>query len=153
MQLPEYAQHFLGGFGRTAGGMFGAYGNFMGGYQNYANSPNAKQQSALSNFFGGVRAGATGVGQGLFGWMGGATWPARIGGGLAAGVPLLAGAAAFSGIANLTRGRYGRGALQLAAGAALVGGLYAGSRYLGGMSINSASAQNQSGNPWAGFAW
>jgi hypothetical protein len=153
MQLPEYAQHFLGGFGRTAGGMFGAYGNFMGGYQNYVNSPNAQQQSALFNFFGGVGAGARGVGRGLFGWMGEATWPARIGGGLAAGVPLLAGAAAFSGIANLTRGRYGRAALQLAAGAALVGGLYAGSRYLGGMPINAAAAQNQTGNPWAGFAW
>ncbi len=43
--------------------------------------------------------------------------------------PLLAGAAVFSGLSNLRRGRYLRSGLQLALGAALYGGLfYAASR-------------------------
>ena len=44
--------------------------------------------------------------------------------GLMLGGPIIAGAAAFSGLNNLRRGRYGRAALQLALGAGLVGAMY-----------------------------
>lgn len=46
--------------------------------------------------------------------------------GAALASPLLAGAAIYSGLANLRRGRYGRAALGLAAGAGIVGMMYAG---------------------------
>jgi len=45
------------------------------------------------------------------------------------GTPLLAGAAAFSGLNNIRRGRYGRGLLHLALGAGLVGAMYGASRW------------------------
>jgi len=46
--------------------------------------------------------------------------------GFAAGIgaPMIAGSIAFSGLANIFRGRYGRGLLQLMGGAALTYGLY-----------------------------
>ena len=70
--------------------------------------------------------------------VGGIAWPstgARIGYGAGVGLmlggPILAGAAAYSGLNNLIRGRYGRAALQLAAGAGLVAAMYGAHRRFG----------------------
>ena len=55
------------------------------------------------------------------------------GAGLMLGAPIIAGAAAFSGLNNLRRGRYGRAAWQLALGAGLVGAMYASHMRFGAM--------------------
>lgn len=70
--------------------------------------------------------------------VGNIAWPsigARIGYGAGVGLmlggPILAGAAAYSGLNNLRHGRFGRAALQLAAGAGLVAAMYGAHRRFG----------------------
>lgn len=87
----------------------------------------------LHGFFGAIG----GTGRGLASGIGQVYWdnfrrmdglPSRLGYGAAVASPLLAGAAVYSGLANLRQGRYLRSALLLAAGAGLVGLMYAGAQ-------------------------
>lgn len=66
-------------------------------------------------------------------------WAGRVGLVAGVGAPILAGAAMYSGLANLRRGRFARGLVGLAAGSALAASMYYGLRTLDAAANNNSA--------------
>lgn len=144
---------FRNAWGATAGGVQNAWNAAAGGIQNawgavadprWRNEFMRSYQEGMGIYGDFARAmyeqvgASTGLLSGVEGsplrnWWSSLSVPraaiGRVGYFSGIGTPLLAGAAAFSGLNNLRRGRYGRGLLHLAIGAGLVGAMYGASLY------------------------
>lgn len=116
----------LFGYGFMANRLLGAPGAFASSFGHvWGNLPrNGTLGTRLSRSFAAGRSALRGYMAGTMAQAFGTDRSYGLGAGLAIGTPLIAGAAAFSGLANLRRGRYLRGAAMLAAGAGLAGLMY-----------------------------
>lgn len=159
MAFMQHVRAFGRGYGMGSaallGAPLGAYRAFVEAYNNppaaqaaqadaQAAQAQAQAQAAQSSgpgffarFGAGLRAfGRAGFVSPIAGIREAGSWPGYVGYGLALGTPLLAGAAVYSGLANLRRGRYGASLAYLALGASLVGGMFAARHYLASMPVN-----------------